>query len=319
MRLLELNMDTIQVLAATTTRNVERRRLQTLTRAAKEDLPGFSLTPRDVQIIQAVHEYRALTAGQIAALFWDGVVNARCKLRLRLLYQYGYLDRDEQPTKLSEGRKPLVYFLHRLGAEYLSQLAGHALDWNPQDNDISYPFLHHLLATNDVRVAVVRSAKQHGWEVPTWLDEKTLKSPQMKDTIMLKGERGGKEKAAVVPDSYFRLETKEDLYNFFLECDMGTVTLDASAERRRDFARKIRSYLVYYSSGLYEKRYHSRDMRVITVTTSEQRMQNLITVTEAAGGKGRFWFTTFDRVKNADILTAPIWKVATREGLYPLL
>jgi Replication-relaxation len=302
----------------------KRKRLRTLSRANKEDLPGFRLTQRDVEIIKAIGEYRALTTAQVERLFFrpqhvTNGVNARCKLRLKLLFHHGYIDRDEQPTKLSEGRKPLVNFLSRLGAEYLSHLEGYQVDWHPKNNDVSYPFLEHLLATNDVRIAVTLSAKHNDYEITTWLDEKTLKSPQMKDRIVIKGERGGKEKAAVVPDSYFRIATQEDFYNFFLECDMGTVTVDATGEGRRDFMRKVKAYLIYYSSGLYEKRYQSRDMRVLTVTTSERRMENLISVTQVAGGKGRFWFTTFAALKQGDILTSPIWRVASREGLYPLL
>lgn len=301
----------------------KRKRLKTLIRAGKDELPGFRLTPRDKEIIEAVYRYRALTAPQVEALFFthpasNGGVNARCKLRLRLLYHHGYLFRDEQPTRLSEGRKPLVYFLDRLGAEYLMHLEGCTVDWNPQDNDVSYPFLEHLLSTNQFRLTVSLSARRHNFKIPIWIDDRTLKSRQMKDTIVLKGEKGGREKAAVVPDSYFRLETNEDRYNFFVECDLGTVTLDSTGEGKRDWVRKVRTYLEYYRSGAYERRYQTKDMRILTVTRSERRMQNLKEVTEGAGGKSRFWFTTFDRMKQADILTSPIWAVAAREGLYPL-
>lgn len=301
----------------------KRKRLKTLTRAGEEELPGFRLTLRDLDILRAVCVCRALTAPQIEALFFTHPndsrgVNARCKLRLRLLYHHGYLFRDEQPTKLSEGRKPLVYFLDRLGAESLSNLEGCEVDWNPRDNDVSYPFLEHLLATNDIRVAVTLSAKHHALDIPVWLDDKTLKSRQMKDTVILKGEKGGREKAAVVPDSYFRLETQEDLFNFFVECDLGTVTLDATGTGKRDWARKIHAYLEYYRSGAYEKRYQTKDIRVLTVTRSEKRMRNLKEVTEAAGAKSRFWFTTFDAVREADILTSPIWALATRDDLHAL-
>lgn len=270
-----------------------------------------------------MYECRALTAPQIERLFFahphdNGEVNARCKLRLRLLFHHGYLFRDEQPTKLSEGRKPLVYFLDVMGAEHLSHLQGSEVDWDPQDNNVSYPFLEHLLSTNDFRVAVWYAARTHHLDLPVWLDERTLKSPQMKDTLILKGEKGGREKAAVVPDAFFRLETAEDRYNFFVECDLGTVTLDASGSGKRDWMRKIRTYLEYYRSGAYEKRYATKDMRILTVTRSEKRMRNLKEVTEAAGGKSRFWFTTFDAFKREDVLSSPVWSVASREGMYPL-
>lgn len=301
-----------------------RKRLKALTRAAREDLPGFRLTPRDIEIVKAVSDYRALTTSQIESLFFSNQnpaarKNGRCKVRLKLLYHHGYLIRDEQPTKLSEGRKPLVYFLDKVGAEYLSTIAGYEAEQSGHEKDVSYPFLHHLLATNDIRIAIVRSVKRNTMEIPVWLDEKILKNRQMKDTIILKGENGGREKAAVVPDFYFRLETAEDRFHFFGECDLGTVTVDATGAGRRDWARKVRAYLEYYRSGAYERRYQTRDMRVLTITTSASRLTHLREITEEVGGKSRFWFTTFDALLSKDALTTPLWAVATRDGLYPLL
>ena len=292
-----------------------KKRKPVLKRAEGADLPRFRLTPRDLAILHAIHSYRALTAPQIAALFFPSAhgtaveVNTRCKLRLRLLYHHGFLYRDEQPQKLSEGRKPLVYFLDRAGAAYLADHLDVTVDWDPRDNDVSFPFLKHLLATNDVRVAVSTSAIRHDWRIHTWLDDKMLKSPQMKDHVSLRGEKGQRSDASVVPDAYFRIETEEDAYNFFLEVDLGTVTGEATEWGKRDWARKVKAYLEYYRSGLYQKRYQTSDMRILTITTSEKRLAHLKTVTEKAGGKARFWFSTFARAKE-DFLTSMIWDVA---------
>ena len=66
--------------------------------------------------IQSVYEFRALTTEQIAALhFRTKAGRTHCQTRLKLLYHHGYLFRDEQPIKLTEGRRPLVYFLDRKG------------------------------------------------------------------------------------------------------------------------------------------------------------------------------------------------------------
>lgn len=236
-----------------------------------------------------------------------------------MLFHHGYLFRDEQPQKLSEGRKPFVYFLDLLGAEYLSKLRGSEIDFDPDENKVSYPFLDHRLAANEVRVHISLSAKHHGFEILTWLDDKALKSPQMKDTVTIKGKQGGKERAAVVPDGYFRLDAKDDVYNFFLEVDRGTVTGEATEWGKRDWARKVKAYLEYYRSGKYEKRYSTSDMRVLTVTTGDKRLANLKTITEGAGGKARFWFTTYKRLAKHDVLTSPIWDVSSKDTLQALL
>ncbi len=301
-----------------------RRRLPTLTRADPAELPGFRLTDRDLQIVAAVGEYRALTAPQIAALFFSkdqqsGLVNARCKARLRHLFHGGYLTREEQASRLSEGRRPLVYRLDSAGAKLLAEraqgngvLKGSAPVFSPA-------FLDHLLATNDIRIAVSQRVAAHGWRILTWLDDRTLKSPQMKDQVTLKGEQGVTRRAAIVPDAYFRLETQEDTYNFFVEIDRGTVTGEASEWGRRDWARKIKTYLEYYRSGMYERRYKTSDMRVLTVTTGEVRLDNLKRITEEAGGKARFWFTTFAQLAQGDLLRNAVWRVASRKELVALV
>lgn len=238
------------------------------------------------------------------------------------MYQHGYLFRDEQAQKLSEGRKPLVYFLDTKGAELLAQLRAipvRDLDWRPSHNDVKQPFLEHLLASNDVRVAFTTNAVSHDYHIVEWRDELALRRPQMKDLVTIKGPVGAQARVAVVPDGYCRLDAGSDIYNFFFEIDMRTVTGEASKWGKRDWARKVKVFLEYYRSGLYQKRYQTADMRVLTITTGETRLANLKRITEAAGGKARFWFTTFELVAQGDVLTKPIWWVASRKERHALL
>jgi hypothetical protein len=59
-------------------------------------------------------------------------------------------------------------------------------------------------------------------------------------------------------------------------------------------------------------------MSVLTVTTSDKRLANLKAVTEKVGGMGRFWFTTFGRVREADPIADPIWFKAGSDELFAL-
>jgi hypothetical protein len=54
------------------------------------------------------------------------------------------------------------------------------------------------------------------------------------------------------------------------------------------------------------------------VTTSERRLVNLKAITEQAGGRSRFWFTTASLASAGDILTGLIWQVAGYAGAYAL-
>ena len=87
---------------------------------------------------------------------------------------------------------------------------------------------------------------------------------------------------------------------------------------KRDWARKVAAYIEYFHSGKYQARYQSDSYRILTVTETEARLATLKTVTQAAGGKSWFWFTTFDRITPDTVLTERIWQIANREGLHTL-
>lgn len=285
---------------------------------------GLRLTERDRAVVDALDRYRALTAAQIAALFFGrketaqgGSVSSRCQYRLKLLFQHGYVWRDAPPAKPSEGRRPLVYCLDRRGVAWLTQTNPERVQktrWRGRHNLVSWPFLAHLLATNEVRVAVELAARQQGIGLDAWQDERRLRST-------LVGQPGFAPKAALIPDGYFRLVDRGFRYHQFLEVDRATETVGYAEDRSRHktFARKIQAYLAYYGSGQYAKHYGTRALRVLTVTTSPTRLRHLKAVTARVGGGSQFWFATLQQISQASVLTQPIWEVAGTEGRYPLL
>src|SRR4051794_23302990 len=104
----------------TNTASGEKQRLPRLKRVGKDTLPPFRLTERDNAIIEAVSECKALTTDHIATLFFTPSTLTKCDERLRKLFHHGFLLRMEQPQSLTEGRKPLVYWLDKKGAEQLA-------------------------------------------------------------------------------------------------------------------------------------------------------------------------------------------------------
>lgn len=302
-----------------TTKFSERKpRLPQRKRAKPEVLPTFRLTERDHEIIRAVYEYRVLTTKQLSDLLFvpvDVLVppppNSRCLHRFKILYHAGLLQRFELPNLLTEGRRPFLYRLDKGGATLLAavrQCPVEELDWG-QGEHVGHQFLEHLLKTNDVRVAIVRSANRHGFTIEQWLDDKTLKTYQ-KDTVTLTSSTGRKQSAALVPDGYVHLNTGTHHYHQFLETDLSSVTISSMNWGRRTWARKVQAYIQYYRSGKYHERYHTKSMRVLTVTTGQKRLENLRAITAESGGKSRFWFTTFERILQSDVLVDPIWDVA---------
>jgi hypothetical protein len=303
-----------------------RRRL--LVRAQDDNLPPFKLTKRDMAIINACYEYRAITSQQLQRLFFrhgtDRGQLTQCQLRLKLLYHHGYLYRDEQPTKMSDGRRPLVYFLDRKGAvmlaEYL-EIPVTDLDWSSKNNaaGAKHLFIDHLLATNNVRISITLSAQQQQATIERWLDDKTLKSSQMKDQVTIDTTKDKQQQIAIIPDGYFHLRDGQRDYHYFIEADMRTMVGLSGKSDRRDWAKKIRSYLIYKDSGKFQERYEAKSFRVLTVTTSEKRLQHIKQVTEEMGGMSMFWFTTFKKLSGGNALSDSIWQIAGRAGEHTLL
>ena len=160
-------------------------RLPATRRVKKSKLPPFRLTPRDREVVKAVYTHRALTTPQIEALLFPpengqdhSTKTSRVRYRLKMLFQHGYLFRDEQPTKLSEGRKPLVYFIDQQAVPLLAEeyaVFPEDIAWKPKGNNVRWIFLdlslihisacqrpggHHLLA-RAIREVGARDAGDH--------------------------------------------------------------------------------------------------------------------------------------------------------------
>ena len=271
----------------------------------------FYPTPRDTQIITAVSTHRALTSDQIAMLFWGHQkAGSRARHRLKLLSDNGYLERAEQPVTLSEGRRPLVYFLDRKGlavAADVRQVDPEEIDWKLAHNNVKWPFLDHLLATNDIRVRLEVAAPRAGLAIAAWVDDKSLATHSMRDVLTVASASGGREQMTVGPDGYVALLDRNGTtqHRAFIEADRGTVPLTR-------WAHKVRKYLVYFRSRAFRERYHARKpFRVLTLTTSERRMANMKQVTEAAGGRNWFWFSTYEATRDPEaLLFSPTWWMA---------
>lgn len=304
-------------------------RLPRLKRAPQAQLPGFRLTTRDRAILQAVSTYRALTTAQIEALFFAppgelaAASSTRCQQRLKLLYHHGLVDRHEQLTSITEGRKPLVYFLTAKGVALVAESLDHApnqSDGHPVRLPTSSFHLTHLLQTNDVRVAINRAAALNTWTVTTWLDDRTLKSRHAKDYVAIPGPQGRPKRVAIVPDGYFALDIGKRLSgHFFLELDRGTETISSGIWNRRDWLRRTEAYLAYYRSGAFTERYGARNLRVLTVTTGEKPLRRLKEAAERANASNMFWFAVFAQATDPrQVLTTPIWQVVGKSGEHAL-
>jgi Replication-relaxation len=281
------------------------------------------LTERDREILRQVHLLRLTTREQVERLLFPPengqdhwTKTSKARMRLRLLYQHRYLERIPMPVGSGTWAWQPVYRLGRKGAELVASELGRTAQelpyWGKGDDKdhrtskASQLFLSHTLSINDVRIAITEAAQAHGYKVEKWLDETHLKSQEMKDHVTVTSDQGRSSKMAVIPDAYFILHLGDRRAHFFLEVDRATIT-------NRRWRMRILAYLELIRSGKYQARYQTRSLRILTVTTTDERLLNLKQTTERTGGKDLFWFTTLDQVTQANVLSSPIWLLANDE------
>lgn len=257
--------------------------------------PTMRLMERDIEILKAVFAYRIMRQDQIQQLFFSS--RSTAQYRLVRLYQHGFLQRHFLPVYA--GWSPTLYTLDKRGIALLRQEVGlkNVKGW---DDEVGHEFLSHTLTINDVRVAVTLACRQAGYTLSRWLSERQLKRDYA--YVKITDEKGQTKSVSLIPDSYFTIATPQGKTSFFLEVDMGTMTVGR-------FATKIRAYQAYVRSGAYQQRYQSRSLRVLTTTTSEQRANNLHASAQQIGGEVRCLFTTHPQINPESVFHHSIWLV----------
>ncbi|MBT2396670.1 replication-relaxation family protein [Streptomyces sp. ISL-100] len=190
-------------------RAASRRRRPAQPSRARSDLAQLAtrLTPRDVWLIEVLHEHKVLTSHHITALAFTG--HRTANRRLRELYFMGVVD-SFRPLR-QRGSAPEHYTLGKAGAELLAARAGCDLAATGWRKDacarIAFsPTLDHTLGVNTLLVHLAAAG-----HLTQWLSERSA--------TRLWGDW-------IHPDAYAHasLPTGEVL-PFFLEYDTGSYNL----------------------------------------------------------------------------------------------
>lgn len=250
--------------------------------------PLVQVQDRDMAILMAVGcEYRYLTTRQIHLLFFGGSMS-QTRLRLTKLYHNGYLDRVHRPV--TEGSGEAIYCLDRRGANVLASNLDVDRDrmfWQGKRKTLSQNSLEHALRVNDFRVAMKVACDLIGRAKFSsgWVDEQLLRDLDQKVKLPSQSDPDQYIECPLVADGFFGLEFQNGAVKFFmLELDLGT-------ESNRRFGLKAKAYREYLRSGKYQEVFESDDFRVLVITPSSRRTENLMRTAREAGDKAMFWFT----------------------------
>jgi len=227
------------------------------------------------------------------------------------------LERRFPPVHLGEGTRPVIYTLAPKGARLLGSQGGlideageRAIPKATFNRKASPLFYEHTIRRNDFQLALTLACRQApNVEVLFWRQDRSIK-----DAVTFLNGNGKTpailRKVPLFADGFFGLEVKDRKLYFFVEIDRGTTD-------NKRFLTKMKGYYHLWLQRRHVKRYGIENFRVLVVTTSKARMENLIQtakkVRQGNGGSGLFWFTTFDRY-STDIplsILGHIWKRAS--------
>jgi hypothetical protein len=262
------------------------------------------LTPRDLEILRAVHRHRLLRSTHLVAL--SGGSRQATLRRLQLLFHHGYLDRPSmQLDWYARGSEPLVYALGNRGAELLETegvVRRGGVRWDTKNRNLSRVFLHHTLMVAEIMVAfeVACRSREGVRFIPP--EEVLARAPEATRRLHLPfrwqvevRHRGKPYRLGVEPDRVFGLEFQGLPENrrrsyFFLEADRGTMPVVRKGLGQTSFLRKLLAYQETWRRGLHKAHLGIPNFRVLTVTTSRERVGHLVEACHLVGSSRLFLF-----------------------------
>lgn len=271
------------------------------------------LTERDGEILKCIHRHRFLRSDHVAAL----VPGSRQQIlrRLQCLYHHGYLERPLcQIDYYHSGSRRIAYGLGSKGIAWVKHqlsLPFHKFDWKRKSH-VGRLFLEHALLVSDIMVALELACRYR--PDIRLVSVETLKIPKMREPFQWQVDIGQRQKIGVIPDRVFGLECNGQRWWYCLEADRGTMPINRGKLDQTSFQRKLIAYAATWSQNLHRTRLGWQRFRVLTVTTSTQRVQGLKDACQClANGHGLFLFLdAASLAAHGDILTA-MWQTTRAE------
>jgi hypothetical protein len=284
----------------------------------------MQLTERDVQLLAHVGRHRFLSSARLAAL--DGGSPQNVLRSLRALYDHGFLDRPKAQLVAMpfEGPQAMVYGLAPKGARALREQGRHltgAGDWTEKNKRAGAVFLEHTLAIAEFMTAVELSCRVRPDVTLIRDNEIIAQAPEATRTAreplrwLARPEHAKGEVWSVVPDGLFALAFADGTASYFLfELDRGTIPIVRRSRDHRSIARKLETYYHGWRTGRHVEQFGVKQMRVLVLTDSQQRVTNMLSaLDQITGGKGSNFFLFADALAVANDPLEAIWMSGKRQ------
>ncbi len=243
------------------------------------------LETRDRQVLAETFLSRVVRRDDLIGLGFFGSV-PRCNARLLALKGEGYL-RAKSHLGGAELRAPLYLCSAkgvRVAAAELEIAPDEAIEAHRAGvRDLA---IRHALKCTDLRLQFKRDLTER----------EPLCLAEWSQEFLCHHEftTSGNRTVVIKPDALAVLECEGQTHHLFIEADLG----NAAVPKYRE---KINRYRQYEATGAFAEAYGAESFSVLTVTTDERRLTNLLRV----ANDSPFLFTTWKRIATSH-LTGPI-------------
>lgn len=210
------------------------------------------------------------------------------------------------------GPRPFVYGLGKKGARALrehSHRIDDALDWTEKNKRAGAIFIEHTLEVADFMTGLELGCRARGdvelmreHEVLALAPEETRTAREPLRWKVNRTMMGRRETFSVVPDGLFGLLFPDETAAYFvLEVDRGTIPLvrtdvAGTPAWRKSITYKLATYWEGWKAGQHAKQFGVKQVRVAMVTSSAERVRNMLSlVDEITEGRESNFFLFTDR------------------------
>ncbi len=270
---------------------------------SKEPPGKLVIGERDLRILRALAEHRFLTSEQLFAL--DGGGRRNLQRRLQYLFHLGFVDRPSQQLSFDRPQSHIVYALGDKGADLLCERLAWPrgkVDWTTKNRQASASYIWHGLMISQFWTVLSLALRGNPASLVNW-----QQGAELRDHVQVEGRR-----LAIVPDAFFTIEEGDDLLHFFLEADRSTMSL-------KRFWGKMRAYWEWWKQDRHRDKFDISRFRVLTITLSDARKDNLRDVARRADdlrrGSAMFLFACEKsyNLQEPESILCPIWH-SPRDG-----
>ena len=214
-----------------------------------------------------------------------------------------------------------LYGLGNKGAAVIASqydLPIETVDWSRKNREAKELFLEHTLMVSRILTCLqlaCRGRKDVEFIGPQSMIKRRQKPPTIKTHALSwrvrikRGEFFQKRSLSfnMIPDSIFGLRIKKGNKNketyFFLEADRSTMPIKRTNFFRSSFYKKMVGYIASHKKGLFSQYFGFKKVRILTVTQSDERINNMIAVNKELHHRGLgYGLFLFSHIEQIDIL-----------------